>query len=72
MKFQAYLPNRLFNEQSIAFKFSSRQKRLLFMNIIIFRHEKKGIFQVLPLNTWMLLHIALKEEPKLLIKQKHG
>ena len=42
------------------------------MNIIIFRHEKKGIFQVLPLNVWMLLHIALKEEPKLLIKQKHG
>ena len=42
------------------------------MNIINFRHEKKGIFQVLPLNVWMLLHIPLKEEPKLLIKQKHG
>ena len=72
MQFQTHKHNRLFNEQSIAFEFSSRQKRLLFMNIIIFFHEKKGIFQVLPLNTWMPLHIALKEEPKLLIKQKHG
>ncbi|GEM_PF-5401825 len=34
--------------------------------------KRNVFFQVLPLNVWMLLRIALKEEPKLLIKQKHG
>ena len=33
--------------------------------------KRNVFFQVLPLNVWILLHIALKEEPKLLIKQKH-
>jgi len=34
--------------------------------------KRNVFFQVLPLNVWMLLRLALKEEPKLLIKQKHG
>ncbi len=34
--------------------------------------KRKVFFQVLPLNVWRLLRVALKEEPKLLIKQQHG
>ena len=35
---------------------------------LFFFMKRKVFFQVLPLNVWILLRVALKEEPKLLIK----